>query len=292
MGHGHSHNGQKCHGHGQPHGLPQLEKTKCQKKCCEKNGSQQSTTLGHGHGQHTMTYEQAMSDPILRARIKKQMLRKKRIQLFVRILSGALCVAFFWFYGKAIDEYLDPPKDHKDAVQARLRSAQIKPTLETEVAIEGIHEHHNSAIAIDPKQHTSWEHSNEKSKKFLEEYASHPGVNQLNDGVMFKVLSKGNGKLHPTLNSPCLTHYEGKLPSGVIFDSSYARGKPNTFAPNQVIKGWTEILLKMVEGDIWEVVIPSDLGYGSRGTGHDIKGGDTLIFKINLIKIKGDKIDH
>ena len=80
--------------------------------------------------------------------------------------------------------------------------------------------------------------------------------------------------------------------TGKVFDSSYARGSPTTFAPNQVIKGWTEILLKMVEGDIWEVVIPSDLGYGSRGTGHDIKGGDTLIFKINLIKIKGDKIDH
>jgi hypothetical protein len=95
---------------------------------------------------------------------------------------------------------------------------------------------------------------------------------------------------HTKNNSPCETHYEGKLITGKVFDSSYARGSPTTFAPNQVIKGWTEIMQLMVEGDQWEVYIPSDKAYGDSGSGADIKGGDTLIFKMEIIKIKGDKV--
>jgi hypothetical protein len=41
------------------------------------------------------------------------------------------------------------------------------------------------------------------------------------------------------------------------FDSSYKRGQPATFAPNQVIKGWTEAMQLMKEGDKWELYIPS-----------------------------------
>jgi FKBP-type peptidyl-prolyl cis-trans isomerase FklB len=56
------------------------------------------------------------------------------------------------------------------------------------------------------------------------------------------------------------------LISGDVFDSSYARGEPTTFAPNQVIKGWTEAMQLMVEGDKWELTIPSEMAYGERGT--------------------------
>ena len=51
------------------------------------------------------------------------------------------------------------------------------------------------------------------------------------------------------------------------FDSSYKRGTPTTFAPNQVIKVWTEAMHLMVEGDKWEMYIPSELGYGDGGSG-------------------------
>ena len=125
---------------------------------------------------------------------------------------------------------------------------------------------------------------------FLKENANAEGVVSLPSGVQYKVLKKGSGNHHPTVNSPCETHYEGKLITGKVFDSSYARGSPTTFAPNQVIKGWTEIMQLMVEGDQWEVYIPSDLAYGDNGSGSDIKGGDTLIFKMEIIKIKGDKV--
>merc|ERR1712179_235843 len=73
------------------------------------------------------------------------------------------------------------------------------------------------------------------------------------------------------------------------FDSSYKRGDPTTFAPDQVIKGWTEAMQLMVEGDKWEMYIPSELGYGDGGSGAKIKGGDVLIFRMEILKIKGDK---
>ena len=62
----------------------------------------------------------------------------------------------------------------------------------------------------------------------------------LPSGLQYKILESGSGKFHPTVDSPCECHYEGRTasnyPSGPKFDSSYDRGSPTTFAPNQVIK--------------------------------------------------------
>jgi hypothetical protein len=56
-----------------------------------------------------------------------------------------------------------------------------------------------------------------------------------------------------------------------------------------VIKGWTEAMQLMVEGDKWEMYIPSELGYGDRGSPPKIGGGDVLVFQMEIIKIKGGK---
>ena len=111
--------------------------------------------------------------------------------------------------------------------------------------------------------------SNEFGVKFLEDNAKRDGVISLPSGLQYKVLRTGDGDSHPTADSSCECHYEGRTaenyPSGEKFDSSYDRGSPTSFAPNQVIKGWTEAMQLMVEGDKWEMFIPSDLGYGDRG---------------------------
>jgi FKBP-type peptidyl-prolyl cis-trans isomerase len=84
--------------------------------------------------------------------------------------------------------------------------------------------------------------SNAAGKKFLEENKGKPGVITLPSGLQYKVLRAGDGDSHPTADSSCECHYEGrtaqKFPAGETFDSSYARGSPTSFAPNQVIKGW------------------------------------------------------
>ena len=70
--------------------------------------------------------------------------------------------------------------------------------------------------------------------------------------------------------------------------TSYRRGKPSTFAPRQVIKGWTEAMQLMKEGDKWELYVPAELGYGGRGSpSGSIKPGDALVFTIEIVSIQG-----
>mmetsp|Transcript_70036 Transcript_70036/g.211883 ORF Transcript_70036/g.211883 Transcript_70036/m.211883 type:complete len:160 (+) Transcript_70036:62-541(+) len=125
---------------------------------------------------------------------------------------------------------------------------------------------------------------------FLQAKAQEEGVVTLPSGLLYKVLTRGEGQHHPTKDSPCDCHYKGTLIDGTEFDSSYKRGKPTTFAPEQVIKGWTEAMQLMVEGDKWEMYIPSELAYGERGAGGVIPGSAALIFQMELVKIKGDKV--
>ncbi|KAL7469221.1 hypothetical protein ACHAXS_009480 [Conticribra weissflogii] len=126
---------------------------------------------------------------------------------------------------------------------------------------------------------------------FLEAKGKEEGVVTLPSGLMYKELRAGNpdGKT-PTINSPCECHYAGTLIDGTEFDSSYKRGQPLTFAPNQVIKGWTEAMQLMKEGAKWQLFIPSELGYGDRGAGGLIPGGAVLVFELELLKVNGDYV--
>jgi FKBP-type peptidyl-prolyl cis-trans isomerase FklB len=122
---------------------------------------------------------------------------------------------------------------------------------------------------------------------FLASKKAEPGVVERPSGLLYKEIRPGTGKT-PTIDSPCECHYSGKLIDGTEFDSSYKRGQPLTFAPNQVIRGWTEAMQLMKEGGKWELYIPSELGYGDRGAGSVIPGGSVLIFELELLKVKGD----
>ncbi|CAK0829138.1 unnamed protein product [Prorocentrum cordatum] len=123
------------------------------------------------------------------------------------------------------------------------------------------------------------------NRAFVEQKALEEGVVKLSSGLLYKVLQKGSGGHHPSEDSPCACHYRGTLIDGTEFDSSYSRGAPSTFAPNQVIPGWTQALQLMVEGDKWELTVPSELGYGRSGKGDDIPGGATLVFEMELVRL-------
>merc|ERR1712070_461060 len=129
--------------------------------------------------------------------------------------------------------------------------------------------------------------TNEEGTKFLEANKAKEGVITLPSGLQYKVLKKGDGAFHPLVGTSCECHYEGTLIDGTEFDSSYKRGQPTSFAPNQVIKGWTEAMQLMVEGDKWEMYIPSDLAYGEGGSTPKIPGCACLIFVMEIMKIKG-----
>merc|ERR1712222_120307 len=127
---------------------------------------------------------------------------------------------------------------------------------------------------------------------YLVAKGSEEGVVTTKSGLMYKrITSVTDPKAKtPKVSTPCSCHYKGTLTDGTQFDSSYDRGSPTTFAPNQVIKGWTEAMQLMVEGDKWEMYIPSELGYGDGGSPPDIGGGDVLVFTMEILKIKGTKI--
>ena len=123
--------------------------------------------------------------------------------------------------------------------------------------------------------------------EWLIEKSKDSAVVTQDSGLMYKVLAQGDeGARSPGLHSPCVCHYEGSLTDGTVFDSSRARGAPATFAPSQVIPGWTEALQLMKEGDHVELYIPSDLAYGSQGAGGVIPPNAALMFSLELIEVK------
>lgn len=121
-------------------------------------------------------------------------------------------------------------------------------------------------------------------EEFMAANAKKAGVKTLPGGVQYKVIKEGSGAL-PKDTSTVTVHYEGRTIDGKVFDSSYTRKEPAKLRANQVIKGWTEALVHMPVGSVWEVYIPQEKAYGSRDAGN-IKPFSALIFKIELIDAK------
>jgi FKBP-type peptidyl-prolyl cis-trans isomerase len=83
-------------------------------------------------------------------------------------------------------------------------------------------------------------------------------------------------------------HYTGKLQNGKVFDSSLTSGVPIDFplGAGRVIKGWDEGIALMKVGGKAQLIIPPELGYGARGAGGVIPPNATLIFDLELVKVK------
>jgi len=105
-------------------------------------------------------------------------------------------------------------------------------------------------------------------------------------GLQYRVLRKGTGA-NPKATNKVKVNYHGWLDGGKVFDSSYQRGEAIEFGLNQVIPGWTEGMQLVGQGGMIELLIPSNLGYGPRGTpGGPIPPNATLHFLVELIDVK------
>jgi peptidylprolyl isomerase len=101
-------------------------------------------------------------------------------------------------------------------------------------------------------------------------------------GLAYKVITAGTGTEKPTSRSRVTVHYTGWTTDGKMFDSSVTRGKPATFGLDQVIKGWTEGVPLMVEGEKTRFWIPQELAYqGQAGAPRGM-----LVFDVELIRIE------
>jgi FKBP-type peptidyl-prolyl cis-trans isomerase len=110
------------------------------------------------------------------------------------------------------------------------------------------------------------------------------------DGLQYRIIQNGSGP-HPTLNDTVEVYYTGKLINGEVFDGT-EEGFPHRFLVKELIPGWKEALLIMREGDHWQLVIPSSLGYGTSGSSDGaIPPGQSLVFDLQLLTVvkKSDK---
>jgi len=125
----------------------------------------------------------------------------------------------------------------------------------------------------------------EKASKELDQLAS--GFDKTASGLRYQIIQKGTGKKAEKGNMVSV-HYKGQLADGTVFDSSYKRNQPLDFqvGVGQVISGWDEGIQLLNVGDKARLVIPSDLGYGSRGAGGVIPADATLIFDVELMDVK------
>lgn len=136
-------------------------------------------------------------------------------------------------------------------------------------------------------QNREAQENKEAGEKFLAENKTKQGVMTTESGLQYRVITEGTGA-KPTETDKVKVHYTGTLLDGTKFDSSLDRGEPAEFGVNQVIKGWTEGLQIMPVGSKYIFWIPSELAYGKRGAGRDIKPNSVLKFEVELLEIVKD----
>ena len=101
-------------------------------------------------------------------------------------------------------------------------------------------------------------------------------------GLSTRVLQPGTGQRHPRATDTVSVHYTGWTTDGRMFDSSVQRGQPAEFRLNEVIRGWTEGVQMMVEGEKRRLWIPESLAY----QGQPGQPQGMLVFDIELLDIK------
>ncbi len=175
-------------------------------------------------------------------------------------------------------------------IQAMLDSHAGKTVLSEPVMQKVLMEFNRKMMAEKTKQQEAAKEINKKAgDEFLAANKTKEGVKTLESGLQYKVLQSGKGK-SPKEEDTVKVHYKGTLIDGREFDSSYKRNEPTEFPVNRVIKGWTEALQLMKEGDKWELYIPYNLAYGENQAGELIQPYSTLIFEVELLEVKPVKV--
>lgn len=142
-----------------------------------------------------------------------------------------------------------------------------------------------SSSKLQEQLQKSTQKNQQLGNSFLDANKERPGVVTTASGLQYKIITAGKGA-KPSIDDVVTVNYEGRLLDGKVFDSSYERGMPSTFPVNAVIMGWQEALQLMPMGSTWEIYIPAKLAYGEQGAQGVIGPNETLIFKVELLKMQ------
>ncbi|MDR2887115.1 MAG: FKBP-type peptidyl-prolyl cis-trans isomerase [Bacteroidales bacterium] len=140
------------------------------------------------------------------------------------------------------------------------------------------------------KQTEAGEKNLKEGADFLEANGRKDGVVTLPSGLQYRVIRDGTGT-KPQPDDQVDVMYHGTLIDGTVFDSSRERGEPVSLSLAGVVPGFSEALMLMNEGSLWEVYIPSELAYGERGMS-TIKPNSVLVFEIELLKINTIEVEE
>lgn len=123
------------------------------------------------------------------------------------------------------------------------------------------------------------------ASKYLDSISQLQDVKKLDEGIYLRILQPGKGKI-PQLTDEVSFNFEGKLPDGTTFDSSFDRGVPVTFVVNSVIEGWQTVLLQLPTGTTAEMWLHPDKAYGTQGGYFGIIPANSAVYyKIELLNI-------
>ncbi|HEY1633064.1 MAG TPA: FKBP-type peptidyl-prolyl cis-trans isomerase [Rhizomicrobium sp.] len=122
------------------------------------------------------------------------------------------------------------------------------------------------------------------NKQYLADNAHKRGVVVLPDGLQYRVIKSGSGQKLQSPMDKVAVFYKGWMINGKVFDQTH--GRPANFQPSSLIRGWSEALMRMREGDEWELTVPAALAYGDRGAGNGlIPPGQTLVFDLAVVEV-------
>jgi FKBP-type peptidyl-prolyl cis-trans isomerase FklB len=127
------------------------------------------------------------------------------------------------------------------------------------------------------------EENQKASDDFLAANLSKTGIVALPSGIQYRIIDEGEGA-RPGMNSTVKVHYRGSKTNGLEFDSSFARGVPEEFQVENVLKGWQEVLPLMKTGATWQIFVPPELAFGARGN-PPVGPNELLIFDLKLVEI-------
>ncbi len=214
--------------------------------------------------------------------------REEFLKGFKEGLSSADNAKVFGYYAGQITGYQMAKKQVEDKVSLDLFFKYFEAALKKDTTLTAWTPEQAMAFLqkeepkmYEKKMEAEFGANKVAGKEFIEKFKKEEGVITTESGIAYKVLQEGKGAT-PTAEDKVEVKYTGTLVDGKEFDTS--GDKTVEFGVNQVIKGWTEMLQLMKEGEKVKVVIPQELAYGNREMGN-IKPFSTLVFEVELVKV-------